>query len=1235
MVKTDSKKTKKPFLLRLLWGLIIFPIKICISAVGRLIISTLAITLGGFYLPVLAPTVFSWSVPYFAILAWLTISVGLLAIKPGLAIKLNFWRYDTVALLLIISAGMVLALVPYDLSSYTLISLHSSLTDVAVYAPFEIVRTELSSAPWILGVTRTVMVLALAIIIASPVFAWVSVKGFFYGIIYPFKKLLQAKNIREQQLRTDLMRDAAGSASAFHSGRLNLGKSARASDKNRPAADNPLKDFPWRFPSTALLGAAADNLAASAEDLQHSALIEECFRSNGQWAKVSSVAKSPRSTLYRLESVPRKSGTTAAPLQISDDLRSTLKTSNALFEPVVEGAVVRAIQMESEKVHKVYLKNVFLNTEQFGEFKKSAGLPVALGMDDDNNPFCLDLSRVHNFLVNGLHPRERSQFLNLAIVNLLMWRNPCDVRIVTIGPREGSISRLNEVPHLYAPPVNTSGECVAVLKALVKEMRRRLDLVGYNKNTSHEKYFNPRQFSEPYITILFEDLDAILPLLDTSSVNDLMRLAKWGYITGISIIATTGSAGESVVPLALKSELQSRVCFNVASGEESMAVIDSPGGVKLKANGDMLVLPFDTARVRRIQCLEVREAEINNVIKHWATAFAPSLPQLEIESGGIPTASTKIVKVNNRATLSGGDLEVPQAKVASTPQPSTPTPTRPILNYRDVAPREAVASTNGAEPPEMPQLDPSRWNRSQPTITPQSRTPVEHEAPPSPAAREFTVEPETSTSFSRNGGSASTPRANSWTLVSKDVLAPPPKSEVNREELDGISDRIIQCLAEFGVDASIEQVFYGPTATMYGIVPGWKRVAGGREERVKVDHILKLEKDLALSLGTAQIRFEPVVSGESVIGLEVPNETVAEVNMRSIMDSPEWEEFHSSAQLSVPIGLGNGGKPAFTDITKMPHLLIAGATGSGKSVCINTIITGLLLSYTPDYVRMVMVDPKRVELTPYAKIPHLYAPVIVEPPEAVAALKALILEMQDRQVKLQEAGVRDIVAYNERSSERMPYLVIIIDELADLMMGAGPQEVERALIRLSQLGRATGIHLIVATQRPSVNVITGLIKANVPSRISFSVSSQADSRTILDRVGSEKLLGRGDLLFMPIGSSKPKRIQGAFLSDTEMTRVIAHWHSQQYEYLPMLEYEQVDDSPSSGNGNSNSSSSGGDSLFDQAIDLASNQKTLSVSFLQRRLKIGYPRAARLMDELEEAGLVSSGEPGKPRQVIGV
>ena len=468
-----------------------------------------------------------------------------------------------------------------------------------------------------------------------------------------------------------------------------------------------------------------------------------------------------------------------------------------------------------------------------------------------------------------------------------------------------------------------------------------------------------------------------------------------------------------------------------------------------------------------------------------------------------------------------------------------------------------------------------------------------------------------------------------WKLPPLSMLKSASGGGVSRSELTATGELIVEALRQHAINVSVDQVRVGPTVTMYGLKPGWK---GGKGEtagsqRVRVDTILNREKDLALALASPNLRFEAPVPGESVVGIEVPNTNPAPVTVKSVMDVDLYKSAQAKMGLPVPLGLDSGGQPAIADLTRMPHLLVAGATGSGKSVCINALIVGLLMNRTPEQVRMVMIDPKRVELTPYAGIPHLYTEPVVEPDRAIVILRSLVQEMMERFRLLESAGVRNIATFNAKAAVKMPYLLILVDELADLML-TGANDVERLLVRLAQLGRATGVHLVVATQRPSVDVVTGLIKANFPSRISFSVMSQIDSRTILDSPGAEKLLGKGDMLFLPVDRARPLRIQGAFLGDDEVESVVEYWRNVDCPEMPMLEVNFDEEQ-----GSVNVAPSGGDSLFDNAVSLAKTQRTLSTSLLQRRLRIGYPRAARLMDELEDEGVVGPGEAGKARKVL--
>lgn len=450
-----------------------------------------------------------------------------------------------------------------------------------------------------------------------------------------------------------------------------------------------------------------------------------------------------------------------------------------------------------------------------------------------------------------------------------------------------------------------------------------------------------------------------------------------------------------------------------------------------------------------------------------------------------------------------------------------------------------------------------------------------------------------------------------------------PKSYAPGKDVDHTSNaaKLVQTLKSFGVSAIVSEVHRGPAVTRYEVQP-----ATG----VKVSRIVSLTDDLALALAAKDIRIEAPIPGKSAIGIEVPNSEVAVVSLREVLESAQYQD--ASAKLTVALGRDISGEPIVTDLTKMPHLLVAGATGSGKSVCINGLIMSILFKAKPDEVKLMMVDPKMVELNVYNGIPHLLAPVVTDPRRASVALKKVVAEMERRYTLFAKTGSRNIEMYNQhikaqdginQKSMTLPYIVVIVDELADLMMVA-PGEVEDAICRLAQMARAAGIHLIIATQRPSVDVITGVIKANIPSRIAFGVSSMADSRTILDMGGAEKLLGRGDMLYLPMGASKPTRVQGAFVSDKEVEEVVRFVKEQQdVTYSQEMIPEDVPEEPHP---------VADDELYDQAVQIVSEAQTASASLLQRRLRVGYTRAARLIDMMEAQGVVGPYEGSKPREV---
>jgi S-DNA-T family DNA segregation ATPase FtsK/SpoIIIE len=483
----------------------------------------------------------------------------------------------------------------------------------------------------------------------------------------------------------------------------------------------------------------------------------------------------------------------------------------------------------------------------------------------------------------------------------------------------------------------------------------------------------------------------------------------------------------------------------------------------------------------------------------------------------------------------------------------------------------------------------------------------------------------------RYGESTSLAIVDGWKMPPIDILDKSQEVEFNEADNSQRARVIEEALASYGVSAKVVQINVGPTVTQFGIEPGWdiktKRVSdkdkdgntSSREEevsrtRVKVERITSLANDLALALAAPTIRIEAPVPGKSIVGLEVPNKIYSTVSLRSVIETNQFQKILSKSKLAMALGKGAGGEAVSDDLAKMPHLLIAGATGSGKTVCLNAVICCLLMNNNPYDAKLVLVDPKRVELTPFNSLPHLAAPVIVDTDKALSAMRWLNAEMDNRYKKLASSGARNIEAYNrgKNGQEKMPGLILVIDELADLMM-AGFDEVEHILCRLAQLARAVGIHLVVATQRPSVDVITGLIKANFPTRISFAVTSQVDSRTILDMVGAEKLLGRGDMLFAPTEAAKPKRLQGCYVSDPEVERLVYFWNSQKREEVSALKIEDI-----LAGGSFKKEPAAEDPLMESVRQLArDHHQQISASFLQRKLNIGYPRAARLFDRFKD------------------
>jgi S-DNA-T family DNA segregation ATPase FtsK/SpoIIIE len=564
------------------------------------------------------------------------------------------------------------------------------------------------------------------------------------------------------------------------------------------------------------------------------------------------------------------------------------------------------------------------------------------------------------------------------------------------------------------------------------------------------------------------------------------------------------------------------------------------------------------------------------------------------------------------------------------------------------------AEPSSSEPfPALPEGWDEEPTASPPEAVAQSELPA-REAPPQEA--EGAVSPEEPAAGAAAPPVTGRPAAHGWELPLLDILQPPAEIDVKHLDNTARAQLIEETLASFGVDARVIQINQGPTITQFGIEPGWDvktrtvidRDSRGRpiydkdgtpkyktevvsKTRVRVSQITSLANDVALALAAPTIRVEAPVPGKPVVGIEVPNSTPSLVTLRSVIETTAFQRIAARSKLALALGKGVSGETVAADLGRMPHLLIAGATGSGKSVCINSIIACLLMHNTAEDLRFVIIDPKRVELAAFAPIPHLaFSRIVTDPEDVVSTLQAIIHEMESRYRRFAAVSVRNIEAYNRspRSVHKMPYWVVIIDELADLMLAA-PYHVERQICRLAQLARATGIHLIIATQRPSVDVVTGLIKANFPTRIAFAVSSQVDSRTILDGGGAEKLLGRGDMLFMPTDAAKPKRLQGSYVSDQEIERIVRFWTDDRFRHIRpevadhlLQEVKGVPDVDEEA-----------DPLLEHARELAQEHTRISTSLLQRRLHVGYPRAARLIDQLEAEGVVNAAEGGQSRRVL--
>ena len=522
-------------------------------------------------------------------------------------------------------------------------------------------------------------------------------------------------------------------------------------------------------------------------------------------------------------------------------------------------------------------------------------------------------------------------------------------------------------------------------------------------------------------------------------------------------------------------------------------------------------------------------------------------------------------------------------------------------------------------------------------------TQVSRGSSPDPTALAGLQRPASPATAPALASASETPTPSAWALPDLSSILEPGAVSRADDELDRQRARLIEeTLVSFGAPARVVEIHRGPTITQFGVEPDFVEGRGGKRTKVKVSKISALADDLALALAAPSIRIEAPVPGKGFVGVEVPNTEISLVALRDVMEADSFHKVRSTLRLAL--GQDVSGHAVAGDLTAMPHLLIAGTTGSGKSVCVNAIVTCLLLQNTPEELKLLMIDPKRVELTFYNGVPHLLAPVVVDLERVVPSLQWVSREMDERYRRLAREGARNIADYNQRAlaanQRPLPFLVVVIDELADLMMLA-PDETERVLTRLAQLARATGIHLVVATQRPSVDVVTGLIKANFPSRIAFAVASSVDSRVILDQPGAERLLGRGDMLYQGPDAAAPVRMQGAFVSEGELERLIRFWKDAasgapspagrpfsaetipvgaKLKQAPLWQEIGVPDDER-------------DELFQEAVQVVRQMQKASISLLQRRLRIGYTRAARLIDQLEEAAMIGPAQPGSQARAV--
>ena len=698
-----------------------------------------------------------------------------------------------------------------------------------------------------------------------------------------------------------------------------------------------------------------------------------------------------------------------------------------------------------------------------------------------------------------------------------------------------------------------------------------------------------------------------------------------------------------------------------AAPESEVAPLEAAGGESTAAPGASLARRFFARSKEQAEPVPAAEApprRKTNYLERFLN-LGDDLPP--------PAAEPPVSQAPPKANLPG----------SSAPRAYSPAPPRRTNKPAPIAPAAAEApdlkSANDDDAPPKPKITPlppapstAAPSAARPPAARETLPPAPEEESPKEASAAAVAEPEPAAASPPAAAPGEPepvkpPPSIDWQLPDQQALLNKVSaSDLDQEPLLRQAQIIEETLASFGAPGRVVEINSGPVITQYGVEPAYLTARTGKRNRVKVGAIAKLDKDLQLALGARSIRMEAPVPGKGYVGIEVPNPIAARVSLRDVMESPSYQQIESP--LAIALGMSVDGRPIAADLTQMPHLLIAGATGAGKSVCINAIINSILVNNSPAEVKFIMVDPKRVELTGYNGLPHLIAPVVVELERIVGVLRWVTTEMDERYKMFSQAGARNIIDYNsfrEPDSPPMHYIVVIIDELADLMMMA-PDDTERAITRIAALARATGIHLIIATQRPSVDVVTGLIKANCPARIAFAVAGSVDSRVILDQPGAERLLGKGDMLYLSGNAPAPLRMQGVWVSNEEIERISRFWKLQgaglpQVSAIPLpppssptaassqappAAYRQKNGQTAFWDMSGSSKKAGGgadeeEKLYQTAVELVRKLDKASISLLQRRLRIGYQRAARIVDMMEEHGVVGPPKEGssKPRDVL--